>query len=511
MLGFLKLFEEQFSSHIRARYPLIALNTFEEQRAENSIRKLCETRSAQLLTWTRTNGLVTNERKNAELSDPMAILKWYELQTEKSVLLLKDFHPFLKDPSIVRKLKDLSLILKSQPKNIVLLSYGVTLPPELTKEVACLDFPLPEKEEIRELVHKASKILAKAPEEEQIEELIEAGSGLTYDEIENVLAKSIVSKNALDKALILEEKKQTVKKSGVLEFIDISKQAPEIGGLESLREWLNLRRRGFSSAAREMGLPLPKGILLVGVPGCGKSLTALTVGKDWRLPLLRLDLGRIFSGLVGSSESNVRNALQTAEAIAPCVLWIDEIEKGLSGIKSSGSSDGGTTSRVFGTILTWMQEKRSPVFVVATANDISQLPPELLRKGRFDEIFFVDLPESVERKDIFQIHLKNAKTNFSKSEVDQIAQRTEGFSGSEIEQTIVAARYLAFGKDESFESKHVLQAIAETVPLSQTMADRIESLRNWAKHRARPAASLQKNVLSSSGFQARTNQLERTV
>lgn len=505
-------FEEHFSAHVRARYPLLSLNTPEETRAEKSIQRMCELRSAQLFTWTRTQGVTQGNKKLAELADPMAVLRWYEALGEKSVLILKDYHPYLKEPSVVRKLRDLAQAFKQQPKNIVLLSPHLPVPAELTKDVAVLDFPLPERGEIRELVVKAAQALSVTASDELLEEIVEASCGLTYDEIENVLAKSIVSKNGLDKGLVLEEKKQIVKKSGLVDFIDTKSSVADVGGMESLREWLRLRRRGFSNAAREAGLPLPKGILLVGVPGCGKSLTAMTVGREWKLPLLRLDLGRIFSGLVGSSENNVRSALAICEAVAPCVLWIDEIEKGLSGVKSSGSSDGGTTSRVFGTLLTWMQEKNSPVFVVATANDISQLPPELLRKGRFDEIFFVDLPTAGERKDILDIHLGRAKTSLEAGDVVNLAQRMEGFSGAEIEQALVAGRYLAFGSDEPFAPGHMEQAIAETVPLSQTMGDRIESLRNWAKHRARPATTVSQNGANGGAgfsFSSRTESLER--
>lgn len=254
-------------------------------------------------------------------------------------------------------------------------------------------------------------------------------------------------------------------------------------------------------------MPAPKGILLVGVPGCGKSLTAVTVGQEWEMPLLRLDMGRIFSGLVGSSESNIRNALATCEAVAPCILWVDEIEKGLSGSQSSGSSDGGTTSRVFGTILTWMQEKKSPVFVVATANDISQLPPEFLRKGRFDEIFFVDLPNATERKEIFNIQFERYGWEIKDVNLDSIAQKTDGFSGAEIEQSVVGARYLAFGENAEFQQNHLVKAITETVPLSKTMADKIERLRSWATHRARPASSPPAEPEKDT-FRARTDSLE---
>jgi SpoVK/Ycf46/Vps4 family AAA+-type ATPase len=332
--------------------------------------------------------------------------------------------------------------------------------------------------------------------------------GLTWGEIENVLAKSLVSSGALDKKVVQEEKKQVVKRSQLLEFVETgAANAPKVGGLESLKEWLGNRKRGFSEEARTAGLPLPKGILLVGVPGCGKSLTAMTVGKEWELPLLRLDMGKLFSGLVGSSESNMRQALSTCEAVAPCVLWIDEIEKGMSGMGSSGSSDGGTTSRVFGTFLTWMQEKKEPVFVVATANDISGLPPEFLRKGRFDEIFFVDLPSRAERSEIFKIHLEKSGVDLAEFKSESLLKLSEGFSGAEIEQAIVEARYQAFGSHQKVEVSHLTQVLSETVPLSKTQSDRIASLREWAKNRTR-FASKRADLETDNRFEGRREALE---
>jgi SpoVK/Ycf46/Vps4 family AAA+-type ATPase len=396
--------------------------------------------------------------------------------------------------------------MKQLPKNIVFLSPLVQIPAELQKEVAVLDVPLPSREEIHSLIQKALQVL-KTPPQFDLDSMIDAAMGLTYDEIENVIAKSIVSLGTLDKKLIRDEKKQIVKKSGLLEFLEPAKDSSKVGGLDLLKQWLTNRKLGFSAKAREIGLPLPKGMLLVGVPGCGKSLTATTVAREWQLPLLRLDLGKVFSGLVGSSESNIRNCIATCEAIAPCILWIDEIEKGLSGSSSSGQTDGGTTSRVFGSLLTWMQEKVSPVFVIATANDISSLPPELLRKGRFDEIFFVDLPTFDERKDIFDIHLERLGWTVEGMDKDVLSQSTEGFSGAEIEQVIISARYEALNTDESLNQKYLLKAISETVPLSKTMNDKLVTLRTWAKHRARQASST-KSDAPSDQFKVRANQLE---
>jgi hypothetical protein len=486
----LKEFTEDLSAHIRARYSLISIQTSEEERALRVIDSICEARKSGLYVWSRTQGIVRSTASLPDLVDPLGVLKWYEAQTEKSLLVLKDFHPYLKEPSVVRKLRDLGQSLKRQTKNILFLSPSFAVPNDLQKEIALIDLPLPTRDEIRPLVDRAATALGEECVADSAREaVVDAAGGLTLEEVENVLAKSMVSRGGLDTRMVLEEKKQIVRKTGLLEFIDTSGSAQVgVGGLGLLRQWLSSRRKGFSSEAKSLGLPAPKGMLLVGVPGCGKSLTAQAVSQEWLLPLLRLDLGKVFSGIVGSSENNIRSALSTCEAVAPCILWLDEIEKGLSGTSSSGQSDGGTTSRVFGTLLTWMQEKKSPVFVVATANDISALPPELLRKGRFDEIFFVDLPTMEERQQIFEIQLTKYAWDLPSDALPLLVSKSDGYSGGEIEQALVAGRYLAFGAGVPFAAEHVVRALEESVPLSQTMRDRIETLRAWAKHRARPAS-----------------------
>lgn len=506
-------FEESLNSYIRARYPLLYLHTPEETRALDLIVGMSRRRGNLVYTWSRASGIRLLDAQGggksiSDITDPLGVLRWYEGIPEKSLLVLLDYHAYFKEPTLVRKLRELGHQLKESPKNIIILSGVLTIPPELGKELTILDLPLPSTEEIRSVVGRAAEEFGIPISTNQNDLIVEAAKGLTSEELENVLAKSLVECGHLDKAMILQEKRQIVRKSGLVDYISTDREhAAEVGGLQLLKEWLSVRRRMMNPETRNAKLPLPKGILLVGIPGCGKSLTAMTVAREWELPLLRLDLGRVFSGLVGSSESNARSALAVCEAVSPCVLWIDEIEKGLSGIKSSGQSDGGTTSRVFGTLLTWMQEKTAPVFVVATANDISQLPPELLRKGRFDEIFFVDLPTQSEREDVLQIHLNRLETAVDPLALKQCAELTEGFSGSELEQAIVSALYLAFAENQVLTGRHLVQAISETVPLSQTMRDRIEGLRQWAKHRARPA-SLPIPIQENNGFRGRQRHLE---
>jgi SpoVK/Ycf46/Vps4 family AAA+-type ATPase len=280
-----------------------------------------------------------------------------------------------------------------------------------------------------------------------------------------------------------------VRKSGLLEYFAADEKLANVGGMECLKQWLSRRGSAFGEAARKFGLPEPKGLLLLGVQGCGKSLTAKAIASAWRLPLLRLDMGRIFSGLVGSSEENLRRAIRVAEGVAPAVLWVDEIEKGMSGVASSGRTDGGVSARVFGALLTWLQEKTAPVFVVATANQIEALPPELLRKGRFDEIFFIDLPAAPEREEILRIHLARRGRKPEGFPLDALAAAAEGFSGAELEQAVISALYDAFAEAKELAPAHVERALRETVPLAVTMREEIERLREWAKHRTRPASS----------------------
>jgi SpoVK/Ycf46/Vps4 family AAA+-type ATPase len=329
------------------------------------------------------------------------------------------------------------------------------------------------------------------PEDE--ERLAKAALGLTLHEAENAFARAMVNDGKLnprDVEVILEEKRQIIKKSEILEFVKTDLKIEDVGGLENLKRWLLKRNKSWLDAAARYGLPAPKGVLITGVPGCGKSLIAKAVSAMWQLPLLRLDLGKIFSGIVGSSEENMRKAIKTVEAVSPSILWIDEIEKGFSGMNHGG--DSGTSNRIFGTFLTWMQEKTKPVFVIATANNIQYLPPEMLRKGRFDEIFFVDMPTKKERKEIFRLHinkrLKDPEVigNFELNDaiLDHLAELTEGFVGAEVEQVVISALFEAFSEDRSIRLEDFEKSIRTTVPLAVTQAEQIQRIREWANVRA---------------------------
>ncbi len=488
---------------IRARYPLVYLVSWEEQRLDSILDETARRHGKALLGWSVTKGLrrLGGARTPAPegARDPIEALAAIEKIGEPSLVVLKDFHPFLNDPSVIRALRELAQSLKSTYTTVILLSPVLQIPTELEKEVTVLDVPLPTARELLELLKEIASVVRRGNRavvdlrREDAELLVKAAQGLTLSEAENAFAKAIAADQRLsrdDLQLILDEKRQVIRKSGLLEYYPTEEKLKDVGGLESLKGWLARRGAAFSEPARRFGLPEPKGLLLLGVQGCGKSLTAKAIASSWAMPLLRLDMGRIFSGLVGSSEENLRRAIRVAESVAPVVLWVDEIEKGLSGTASSHQSDGGVTARIFGALLTWLQEKTAPVFVVATANRIDLLPPELLRKGRFDEIFFIDLPAHAERQEIFRIHVARRGRKPEAFDLGAVARLAEAFSGAEIEQAGVAGLYEAFAEGKDLEHGHLLRAVQETVPLATTMREEIQRLREWARTRTRPASSV---------------------
>ncbi|WP_373048193.1 AAA family ATPase [Vulgatibacter sp.] len=494
-------FVQDLDVHVRARYPLLWLVTSEEQRIDGIVDKLARGHGKSYYTWSVTTGLcrVTagKPERPQKKADPMEVLDAIEQLNVPAVVALKDFHPWLTEPAIVRRLRELAFHLKGTYKTVCLVSPTLALPPELEKEITVIDVPLPTTRELLDLLKEIVGVVRQGGrvavelQREHAFQLVQAARGLTLAEAENAFAKAVAFDQKLslsDLQLILDEKKQVIRKNGLLEYFSEQGDLGQVGGYEELKSWLARRQNAFTDAARRFGLPEPKGLLMLGVQGCGKSLTAKAVASTWGLPLLRLDMGRIFSGLVGSSEENMRKAIKVAESVAPVVLWIDEIEKGLSGLSSSGNTDGGVTSRVFGHFLTWLQEKTAPVFVVATANKIDALPPELLRKGRFDEIFFVDLPQTAERAQIFAIHLRRRGRDPAAFDAQRLAQLSQGFSGAEIEQAIVAGLYEAFAEGRDLAQAHVERALGETMPLSVTLREEIAKLRAWAQDRTRPAS-----------------------
>lgn len=493
----MKQIKEQLALSIRARFPLLYLLTWEEQRAEEVLQAVGKATGKEVVTWSQSKGFVPAQDGAKSDTKPEEALKYIDASPQKAVFVLKDFHPFLEDEKVLRLLRDLVQNLKKSYKTVIIVSPVLKMPPEIEKDITVFDLPLPGPDELQKVLsqllepYRNSKEVNVQLTPELAEKVVQATLGLTRNEAENVYAKALIhNRNFTEEDLpgIIEAKKQLIRKSGILDFIGLSTSMSSVGGLDKLKLWLQERSRGFTSKARDYGLPDPKGVLMLGVQGCGKSLSAKAIAAEWNLPLLRLDVGQIFDSFIGNSEANMRKAIALAEAMSPAVLWLDEIEKGFAGAKGSGSGDTGVTARVFGTFLTWMQEKTKPVFVIATANDIESLPPELLRKGRFDEIFFIDLPRQEERQTIFEIHLGLKKRDPKKYDVAKLAEVADQFSGAEIEQAILSAMYRAFAEDREFTNDDIMQCVKETVPLAVTAKEKIEYLRNWAEKRARPSS-----------------------
>lgn len=523
---------KKLSHLLRARFPYIYVPTYEEDRVTKFIKSIATSEAAvkyprEVLVWTQSGGLKSDDKVMPNTSCPGKLIDFITKYDKDSVFILYDFHVFFgtkcrqADSEIIRALRDLIPLLKTSPvrKNIIFVSPQVNIPDTLQKDIVLYDFPLPKMEEIKSRLNKMissnKAINTSELTEEDKDKLCKAALGLTMQEAENAFALAMVQDGQLNKDdidVILEEKMQVIRKTGMLEYVQSDLGIDDVGGLDNLKKWLLKRNNSWSERAKKYCIPAPKGVLVTGIPGCGKSLTAKAMSTIWQLPLLRLDLGKIFSGIVGSSEENMRKAISTVEAVAPAILWVDEIEKGLNGVSSA--NDSGVSSRIFGTFLTWMQEKTAPVFVIATANDISKLPPELLRKGRFDEIFFVDLPTLKEREEIFKVHLKRrlkdkevcAEVKPDRELIQKLALMTEGFIGSEIEQVVISALCDAFFENRALKFTDFEKAIANTVPLSQTQKENILAIREWANVRAVCASSKENIQTYSNDINEKTSQ-----
>lgn len=498
-------YEEEIEILIRARYPLISIISWEEERVLLLLDEIAAKYNKGVIQWSINSGLArfragiggaVEGKKGTK--DPILALREIEVtKNDPTIFVLKDFHRFMDEAPVIRGLRDLAHALRDTYASVVLLGPVAKVPPELEKELTIVDFPLPARKELEGLFlriveeAKENPDLAIDADENARAPLLESAIGLTLSEAENVFAKILLRHGRLtaeEAPLVYQEKRQIVRKSGLLEYIDADDSIDGVGGLSQLKDWLRKRRRAFDPRARRFGLPVPKGLLLLGVQGCGKSLSAKAVARFWQMPLLRLDMGKLFGGIVGSSEENVRKAIHLSESLSPAILWIDEIDKGFSGIQSSGMSDSGTSARVFGTLLTWLQEKSAPIFVIATANNVEQLPPELMRQGRFDEIFFIDLPDAHERAEVFRIHIAKRNRNPEDFQLPVLAKASEGFSGAEIEQSVVAALYDAFDADQDLTQDLLLESLRRTRPLSKVMAEEIRRRRAWAEGRTRAAS-----------------------
>jgi len=477
---------------IKSRTSLIWIRTKEEERLEKLVSFCCERLNIKrFVSWDCVNGikgLINEEGKFS--NNPLGVLNWLKEQSSEvsTVLLVKDFHKFYDDPSINRTIKELSSALKKTSHNLIISSHLFPSSEELDELMTILNLPLPDQRELKNLIKKIAINTNSNLEEQDLNELSIASSGLTEIKVKQVTAKALAQRGIIsneDIKDILEEKKQVIARSEILEFFEAKSSQDDIGGLSVLKVWLNQRYRAFSKEARDYGLPITRGVLLVGAHGTGNSLTAKSISKSWSMPLLRLDVGRLFSSLVGSSEARTRETISRAEAMSPCILWIDEIDKGFGG---DARSDGGTSQRVLASLLTWMAEKETAVFVIATANAIDKLPAELLRKGRFDEIFFLDLPNAEERLSILDLHLKKRRPSY-RFPLSTIIDRTDGFSGAELEQAVIEGMHISFSEDRELTEKDLIKAVSELVPLSRTAKEQIDFLKEWSSSgRARSAS-----------------------
>jgi hypothetical protein len=468
---------------LRSRFTLIVIVTLEEERVVKILKDLAERKERPLYTWDIADGFKAVTDKNTPIqhgATELEALAQIAKSPDGAVYLLKDFHESWGDKKIKRKLRTLAQDLIYTKTSIIVTTPSNQIPEELKDKAVIIEMPLPDTATLAEsldllLKHPGLKKEISADERDRF---LQAALGLTTSQAQRVFTKALVrdgSRREDDINLVTEEKRALIRESQALEYHPVSESLLSVGGLVVLKEWLSSRTKAFSSAAQDYGLPSPKGIALIGIPGTGKSLAAKMIGNMWKLPLLQLDVGSLFGSYIGESEERARKAFRLVETVAPCILWLDEMEKALS----HGGNDSGTSTRVFGTILTWMSERRAPVFVAATANDISSLPPELLRRGRFDEIFFLDLPNKSERIEIFSVHLRKRKRDALKFDLGLLAEATEGFVGAEIEQSIIDALYFSFNAHREVTTEDILVACKRTIPLSVSQEERIDYLRSW--------------------------------
>jgi ATP-dependent 26S proteasome regulatory subunit len=471
---------EELKLTVSSGYPLVYLLTHEEERGQRLVVEALKSAGLKVGIWSSTGGT-----KNKEgMQDPEQLLVSLQKVGAGATILL-DFHVFLDRPEVLRRIRDLIPILSRTGHTLIVLSPLLVMPEELEKDITLMELPLPTREELDvQFRHICAQEQVVFPED-FVDSIVRAARGLTENEARRVFTKALRKGGGFkldDVGLIIEEKKKSIRKSEVLEYFDLEEDLGQVGGLEEVKRWVEDRTRAFDDEAARYGLPAPKGLLLIGVQGCGKSLTAKAVAGTWKLPLVRLDLSAVFGS--ASPETSMHRAMLVAESLSPVVLWVDEIEKGFAGVSGSGSN----ATRVFGSFVTWLQEKRVPVFVVATANEVDNLPPELLRKGRFDETFFVDLPDIHERKSILDIHLAKRSRDVSSFDMQALARQTEHFSGAELEQGVVAGMYRSFGEKREVTTEDISKELDEIVPLYVTYEEKIKGLREWAKTRTRRAS-----------------------
>ena len=479
-------FNDELTLLLKARYPVIFINTIEEDRVEYVIRKHIKTNlNRSIYSWDFVDGYTNNPNNEGFAKrNPLQALELVERLTAETpaIFLLKDFNRFLTDISISRKLKNIGRLLKLQPKTIIIIGSEFNIPNELQDLVTIIQFQLPVEAEISQELIRLIKSLNIEVESDLFESLTQACQGLSLERIRRVLSKIIATHKTIDQksiTILLNEKKQIISQTEILEYWSVNEKITNIGGVKNLKDWLKKRKSSFGIQASNYGLPTPRGLLLVGIQGTGKSLTAKAIATEWQLPLLKLDVGKLFGGIVGESESRLRQMIEVSETLAPCILWIDEIDKAFSINETNG--DSGTSNRVLATFISWLSEKTKPVFVVATANNIDRLPLEIIRKGRFDEIFFLDLPQKQEREQIFKIHIQEFRPNsWELFDCIKLAQLSESFSGAEIKQSIIEAMYHAFYEEREFTTEDICFALNELIPLAQLESNQTKKLQSWA-------------------------------
>jgi ATP-dependent 26S proteasome regulatory subunit len=516
---------ERLKVLINSSTPIVVMETVEEVRAMSLVSTACSDLNMALFEWTVADGLTRSGAKAVPVpaadlqarinaarhfadpaapdssktaiyntADPVQALANLESMTLEAVFVLKDFHRHMDSPIVVRRLRDVGQKFSANRRTLILTAPTIEMPQELASLVEFLDLPLPDAERLRDLIHETYtrmagthtlKLQLDAP---GVDAMAANLRGLTEEEAERAISQSLVARYALAPACItdvLESKKSLLKRSEMLEFVDSADNMASVGGLENLKRWLGQRRNSWDQQARQFGLDPPKGVIILGVQGCGKSLCARAVAGEWKLPLVKFDTAAVYDKYIGETEKRIQKIFRVAEGLAPCVLWIDELEKVFAGSgPDSASADAGVSSRLLASFLSWMQERKSPVFVAATCNNVTVLPPELIRKGRFDELFFVDLPNPAERKQIFSIQLTKRKRNPADYELDRVAAAAKGFSGAEIESAVQTALYVAYSAKRELATEDLLTALSSTVPLSTTRAEEIAELRAWAQKRA---------------------------
>ena len=489
-------FNDELALFLKARYPIIYINTIEEDRVEYVIRKNIKTNlNRSIYSWDFVDGYTNNPNNEGFAKrNPLQALELVErLNAETPALfLLKDFNRFLTDLSISRKLRNISRILKLQPKTIIIIGSDLTIPKELQDLITVVQFQLPLEEEISQELNRLINSLNIQIDSQLFENLTRACQGLSLERIRRVLSSIIATYKTINNdsiIVLLSEKKQIISQTEILEYSSVNEQIDNLGGLENLKDWLKKRKTAFGLQALNYGLPIPRGLLLIGIQGTGKSLTAKAIANDWQLPLLKLDVGKLFGGIVGESESRLRQMINVCETISPCILWIDEIDKAFSNTESKG--DSGTSNRILATFISWLSEKTKPVFVIATANNIDLLPLEVIRKGRFDDIFFLDLPKQEEREEIFKIHIQEFRPKSWESfNYLKLSQISDSFSGAEIRQGIIEGMYHAFYEKREFTTEDICFARKELVPLAQLENTQMMQLKKWAaSSRIRSASS----------------------